>query len=211
MTPTLKVIKDLRFRMPQIRDQGSRPLCLAFAGSDFNSAQNNTTVPLSVEFLAYHAYQVDGHSNYSDGLTTNSIAVSLANVGQPTESTMPYCQSASSPQTPPSALGHRFYSHATHSSSFIHSIDSQLNADKPTVICIKLCRSFLNLSAPFMLDHVNGHVANHAIVVVGSALSNVSEKYYLIRNSWGPAWGDGGHCWLSESYIKTTAYALLEG
>lgn len=211
MTSTLNTIKDLRQLMPQIRDQGSRPLCLAFAGSDFNSAQNNITNPLSVEFLAYHAYLVDGHSNYSDGLTTNSIVVSLANVGQPTESEMPYCHSASSPQTPPAVLGHKFYSHATHSSRFIHSIDSQLNADKPTVICIKLCRSFFNLSAPFMLDHVDGHVANHAIVVVGSALSKTNEKYYLIRNSWGSAWGDGGHCWLSEGYINTTAYALIEG
>ena len=62
-----------------------------------------------------------------------------------------------------------------------------------------------------MLDHVDGHVANHAIVVVGSALSKTNEKYYLIRNSWGSAWGDGGHCWLSEGYINTTAYALIEG
>eukprot|EP00754_Rhynchopus_humris_P028299 Rhum_TRINITY_DN15145_c4_g2::Rhum_TRINITY_DN15145_c4_g2_i1::g.138678::m.138678/K01374/CTSO; cathepsin O len=41
----------------------------------------------------------------------------------------------------------------------------------------------------------SGH-ANHAVVVVGSGLTDPGDKesrYWIVRNSWGTGWGEGGH------------------
>jgi len=34
---------------------------------------------------------------------------------------------------------------------------------------------------------------NHAVVMVGYGTDDAQGKYYLIRNSWGPDWGEGGY------------------
>lgn len=62
---------------------------------------------------------------------------------------------------------------------------------------------------PFPSDREN-ILGGHAIVAVGYDDSKVIENVYskektngalLIRNSWGPYWGDGGYGWLPYEYI----------
>lgn len=38
----------------------------------------------------------------------------------------------------------------------------------------------------------------HALVAYGH-----HDDDFLVRNSWGPRWGDGGSCWLSSAYMVT--------
>ncbi len=42
-------------------------------------------------------------------------------------------------------------------------------------------------------DRVNATV-NHAVLLVGYSKDDNGEKYYKIRNSWGPGFGEGGEC-----------------
>jgi hypothetical protein len=41
----------------------------------------------------------------------------------------------------------------------------------------------------------------HEILLAGYAMLPVG-NYYLIHNSWGPAWGDGGYAWIHEDILK---------
>ena len=38
------------------------------------------------------------------------------------------------------------------------------------------------------------------MLAVGAGMSN-GDRHYLIRNSWGPEWADGGYAWLNRSFL----------
>ncbi|RUL70522.1 hypothetical protein EKH80_20195 [Dyella choica] len=46
--------------------------------------------------------------------------------------------------------------------------------------------------------------SGHAVAVVGLGWEE-EEAFFLIRNSWGQAWGQNGSAWLSADYIQTHA------
>jgi C1A family cysteine protease len=47
----------------------------------------------------------------------------------------------------------------------------------------------------------------HAVVAVGHG-KNKSERVILVRNSWSAGWGQGGHAWVTEAYIKPRLHAV---
>jgi C1A family cysteine protease len=51
----------------------------------------------------------------------------------------------------------------------------------------------------FQPDTVRG---GHAVCVVGYT----AEKRFIVRNSWGTAWGDKGFCYPSEAYINAAFF-----
>lgn len=210
MSNELIVEKDLRSIMPFIRDQGKRPLCLAFAASDFNSAHNQLKNALSVEYLAHYAYLKEGHKNYQKGLTTKSVIEVLHELGQPNEELMPYSLNAKSPLVPESSIAPKFYVSSIESNDVKASIDGHLNKETVFVACISLPPSFLTITPPYILDDESGHIGNHAILIVGVARKLCGGKYFLARNSWGIGWGDNGYCWLSEDFLNKRTIALLE-
>jgi hypothetical protein len=50
--------------------------------------------------------------------------------------------------------------------------------------------------------------AGHAVVVAGYA--NLPHgTYFLVHNSWGAAWGDGGYAWMHEATLRSWAHEFL--
>ena len=45
--------------------------------------------------------------------------------------------------------------------------------------------------APFELT-------NHAVLVVGWGTSDMGDKYWIVKNSWGPEWGQDGFFWIKR-------------
>ncbi len=43
----------------------------------------------------------------------------------------------------------------------------------------------------------------HAIAMSGYRENAQGKREYLIHNSWGTSWGDGGYAWVSENMVKT--------
>lgn len=43
-------------------------------------------------------------------------------------------------------------------------------------------------------------LGGHAVVLVGY---DDRERHYVVRNSWGRAWGDGGHCYMPYEYVES--------
>lgn len=210
MIEELKITQDLRVLMSDVRDQGPRPLCLAFAASDLNAVSNKLSHPLSVEFLAYHAYLKEGQRNYNIGLTTRGVIKTLTDIGQPDEAVLPYDINAYSPKIPHQNIHACYYASSSESVDVISAINKQLNNGAVTIACISLPPAFMTITHPFMIDDEYGDVGLHAVVVVGKGSLPCGKKYYLIRNSWGKSWADNGHCWLSENFINNRTVALIE-
>ena len=85
----ITVETDLRPLFGPVRDQGSRPTCLAFAASDAHAGLRPDWVELSCEYAFYHAQKLTGRSSQV-GATLPSILDTLRNQGQPAEQDWPY-------------------------------------------------------------------------------------------------------------------------
>lgn len=211
MTNALVIEADLRDMLPNVRDQGPRPLCLAFAASDFNSANNKLSFELSVEYLAHHAYAREGKTDYQKGLTVESIIKTLHSEGQPREEQFPYNYSANvAPRKPPYDINPKHNINSVEFNLSIDLIEKCLDEGEVIVACISIPRTFQTISFPYILDNEVGEIGNHAVIIAGKAKGNCGSKFFLIRNSWGIDWGDDGHCWLSEKFLKTRTLALIE-
>ncbi len=58
-------------------------------------------------------------------------------------------------------------------------------------------------------DYADGNRGPHAVTVVGYRTSGPRGRELLIKNSWGPDWGDGGYAWLSEATLMKQANDLF--
>lgn len=86
----ITVGRDLRGRFGPARDQGGRETCLAFAMSDAHAAARGAPwLPLSCEYLFYHAKQRDKAPPHV-GTTIPAIRAALEHDGQPIETAWPY-------------------------------------------------------------------------------------------------------------------------
>jgi C1A family cysteine protease len=48
----------------------------------------------------------------------------------------------------------------------------------------------------------------HAVVAVAAGHQDTS-RLLLVRNSWGPSWGTGGHAWIAEKYLASRVLRVL--
>jgi len=83
----------------------------------------------------------------------------------------------------------------------------------PLYIAIPVYRSFYStgadglVSTPQSGETLAGY---HAVALVG--WKKVGGKgYWIVANSWGVSWGDGGFCYLAEDYPISEAWMITEG
>lgn len=183
---TPSVVVDLRNSFSVVRDQGARPLCLAFSASDLNSLANTTLELLSVEFLAHYAYLFNNQTDYNQGLTVSSIIETLRVQGQPLEHLLPYNVMASEPEKPVNTYPELFFSQGKEFVSSVECIKNSLSVGSPLIICINLSYSFFAPLEPYIIDHdCDENLGGHAVIALGYGYAPCGKTCILIRNSWG--------------------------
>mmetsp|Transcript_63822 Transcript_63822/g.134418 ORF Transcript_63822/g.134418 Transcript_63822/m.134418 type:complete len:476 (-) Transcript_63822:261-1688(-) len=74
----------------------------------------------------------------------------------------------------------------------LHDMLRALSSTGPAVVSVDASSWSSYLSGVFN-DCAKDATVNHAVLAVGYGYdANLNEKYWLIRNSWGPAWGEAG-------------------
>jgi len=198
-------IIDLRSRFGDIRDQGKRPTCMAFAASDAHSSARNSVDPLSTEYAYFHAVAKRRHSDRTTGVSMQAMAEALSLNGQPLESGWPYIPLLADDDNwePPKDPGELFYRDVEYPTAIVTSLYDRLNAGQPTIVGMEVSISFFQLASGHVVDApaTEAALGTHAVIVVGHGESK-KRRCLLLRNSWGVAWGDDGYGWVMEDYLR---------
>ena len=83
---SVTIARDLRPLFGEVRDQGERPTCLAFAASDAHAALRGPWAALSVEFAFFNA-QRRANRSAKVGALLSTMLDTLREDGQPLDRT----------------------------------------------------------------------------------------------------------------------------
>lgn len=211
---TFTPIIDLRSKFGPARDQGERPTCLAFSASDLHAGLRDAWVPLSCDYVFYHA-QSRAKRALHEGALLNEMLAAIREDGQPPETVWPYLSQLPKDTTnwKPPENARPLYRRAGEigGDSFLEVVNA-LNEGNPALMLLKLSNSFFTVGKEGVVDEAPGEVPDvhcrHAVVAVGYGKSLTHQKAILIRNSWGDGWGDQGYAWLTERFVKPRAFRL---
>ena len=99
------------------------------------------------------------------------------------------------------ATGHRIHSSYRideQGEARVQRIIEALRAYHPVVFGTRIEQSFQSLAGPGPVSPPAGStIGGHAMIVVGY----LQEQGFIIKNSWGPSWGENGFCIMTPEYL----------
>lgn len=192
----LAIELDYRPALGPVRDQGARPTCLSHAVSTAHEHARESTVQLSPEYLHHFAKGV----SEGQGVSVPDVSATLAKEGQPTESDCPYHAGGPPCHWNPPVGVHVYRRACLAKQPLATEVEAALEAGRAPILGISLPDAFHAPASPWVISPQGAVVGLHAVLVVGVAVSD-GERHYLIRNSWGPEWADGGYAWLGRPFL----------
>lgn len=202
---------DLRSGCPPIYDQGRLGSCTAQALiATFQFDDPNWRG--SALFLYYNERMLDNSVSSDKGSSISTGIRSLTQHGVCSESLWPYdCDKFAtlpSAQCYKSALEHQTLS-SHHVTQDLTSMKESLLSGEPIVLGFMVYESFESdavaatglVPIPTPTEKCLG---GHAVVVVGF---NESARHWIMRNSWGPSWGDKGYFYMPYEYLTDARLA----
>lgn len=76
-----------------------------------------------------------------------------------------------------------------------------LRADQPCVAAFKLGAEYFRPTPGQVMSPPKTTEGLHAQIICGYRVRAGGGYQFLIRNSWGPDWGEGGYIWVEEEYF----------
>ena len=201
---------DLRKKIGVMYDQGQLGSCTANSlCSSF--ILNDPTYNPSRLFLYYNTRMLDNNIPNDDGSTLTQGINALIRYGVCSESNCPYIISkfAIKPLTVAytEGLKHQVIS-ASRVLQTLDSLKGCLISGKPFVVGIHVYNSFMSNTVartgnvPIPNINTEELLGGHAIICIGY---NDTKKVWIMKNSWGPNWGDKGYFYLPYSYLTNTS------
>ena len=197
--------KDLRPQMPPAYDQGDLASCTANA----LVAALQYRVPAfmgSRLFLYYNERAIEGTVYEDGGATMVSGITCMKRYGVCSEKSWPY-NSAKVTVAPPrscyiEALSNRVLT-AYNIPNTAVVMKAALNAGYPFVVGIQVFSAFESNAVAAtgivpMPPRNAVPLGGHAVLVCGY---DEAKKWWIVRNSWGPSWGDKGYFYLPYAYL----------
>lgn len=213
---------DLRQSFNSVKNQGAQGSCLAHAVTsifEYAMKLNQTKeFDLSEAFLYYNAREMDTTGDVSIDIDTGSrfkpAMDSLVKYGIALEKFCPYNENIYAEKPNEEAYkdaATRRLIKALNVNRKTNDIKSALAEGYPVAISLNLCKSFngdnrgyiqlpneQEIQEYFLTEEKDRH-SRHAMVIVGFS---DEMQMFVVRNSWGADWGNGGYCYVPYAYIN---------
>lgn len=197
---------DLRVKCPPILDQGNLGSCTANAGvSQYQmmkqlETQRGFPVPSRL-FLYYNTRLLEGTTGWDSGASIRDTVKAMAKYGVCPESLLPYKTGLY--RNKPSQ---KCYTEGQKNQALIYcrleqtkeALEGALQNGYPIIFGAIIYSNFRGnvISLPGPRDQLWG---GHALLIVG-----YDQRGFIVRNSWGPKWGDQGYCYMSYDYVLSS-------
>ena len=157
---------------------------------------------LSRLFVYWNTRALEGTTEVDCGASIRNSIKSLASYGACYEKTWPYNEGswAKKPTEDCYKEGEKY---KVVSYYRVENMDEALNAlalKLPVAFGAVLYESFHEAEKTAVVDiPTEGEtvIGGHAMLIVGY---NQKKEEFIVRNSWGPGWGDGGYCYMPWAY-----------
>lgn len=211
------------FKIPEytpISNQGNAGSCVANGCSDafeiLQGVQYGSThvQQLARRWLYYIARQYTGDTDRDAGTYVSAALHQLQTVGTFEERFFPYTDD------PDYIVGNKarpeldcytmasnnrisgFYRLDPHSPSYLDDMESAIRALHPVIFGMKVGQEFQQYQAGQVLGPTANPIGGHCTILVGVSYDGPTRRW-IDRNSWSSAWGDAGHCLLSDACMLT--------
>jgi len=79
---------------------------------------------------------------------------------------------------------------------------------QPISVCVEADQSVFQLYTGGVITSAScGTQLDHAILAVGYASTSAGQNYWIVKNSWGPSWGQSGYVYIAKSN-STNSYGV---
>lgn len=199
------VMRWLGSSLTEVRDQGTRGTCLAFATTAAHEQHRSDGRMLAPEHLFWAAKQRDGDPN--DGTTFPCVRAALEEEGQPEESAWTYDASLVWPSAgyaPPDPGCTRYQAASEDRTPDLATIVQSIEEGKSVVLGVEVTESLIfalegRVTPTVWPEPVLGH---HAMTALGyGTTASANEPFLIVRNSWGSTWGWQGYALLSPRFV----------
>lgn len=208
---------DLRTtgKMPPVFDQGSTSSCTACAiGSaveyDMHWQSRPDWTPSRL-FIYYNEREMENTVSLPDaGAEIRSGIKSVAKQGVISEEMWPFDLNnltIKPPETLYQEASKNIIKQYCRVPIKLHNIQNVLIHRIPIVFGMSLYSSFESDAVAQsgivpMPSPTETMLGGHAMLIVG-----YNETHFIVRNSWGPGWGEGGYCYIPIEYLTNTGLA----
>jgi cathepsin L len=198
-----------------IKNQGQCGSCWSFSttgsteGAHFLSTNN--LVSLSEQNLV-DCSKAEGNQGCNGGLMTQAFEYIIKNDGIDTEASYPYKGVDGTCKFSASNVGATISSYKSIATGSETSLASSASSIGPISVAIDASHSSFQFyrSGVYYEAACSSTQLDHGVLVVGLGTDSASNRdFYLVKNSWGPSWGESGYIQMSRNRNNNCGIATM--
>lgn len=204
--------RDIRNGFSEIRNQGNQGSCVSFSLVSIIEYYINSGLEkndLSESFLYYTARAINDDTDKDEGVAIEYALQSLKENGVCLEELCPYDEKTYNVKPSNEAYieaTKRRIEGAQRVENKINDIKSALTEGFPIIGSFRVFKSLEKNTDGLVHmpteDELEEESKYHAMVICGY---NDTNKYFIVRNSWGKRFGHNGYCYIPYSYVRDSS------